>query len=296
MNPHLVRGHRLTFAIAALALTLGGSGRSAIAQDPAPPAAKKWDERLAEMKEVVRSLTVVAIDDKGKETPATLSEEPLHRWTDPTRDFDGGALWVWRASGRPVAIVGVELYTMWSLEFAAITPGLVKADGGGVRWAPRKGAVVFREIPDAPAVAETDAGRLRQLRDLARRFTPREYYVGGTGQHYALRLLPHPIDRYSDAASGVVDGGIFVCANGTNPEAILVIEARRNGDGPAKWSFAALQFSHAEVTLKLGSRDVWTAQSKDTGRRSSPDDPYYDLLVPRRHTARDTSPSKKAEP
>ncbi len=48
--------------------------------------------------------------------------------------------------------------------------------------------------------------------------------------------------------------------------------------------------------IKLGWRDVWTAQSKDTGQRSRPDDPYYDLLVPRRHTARDTSPSKKAEP
>ncbi len=192
------------------------------------------------MTQVVASLKVVAIDDQGKETPATMSDGAAHRWTDPTRDFDGGALWVWRASGRPVAVVGAELYASWSLEFVSMTPGLVKAVDGRVRWRPRKG-VEFHEIPAAPAVAGTEVGRFQQMRDLARRFSPREYWLKNEGnvQSYALRLLPHPIDRYSDPASGVVDGGLFVCANGTNPEAFLLIEARRRSSGPPKWSFAA---------------------------------------------------------
>ena len=115
------------------------------------------------MEQLVRSLKVVAIDDRGKETLASLSEEPLHRWTDPTRDFDGGALWVWRASGRPVAVVGVELYAMWSLEFVSVSTGIVRSDNGLVQWKPQKAGVEFQEIPEAPAPASTEAGRLRQM-------------------------------------------------------------------------------------------------------------------------------------
>ena len=296
MNPHPVRGSRLVFAFTAIALACGVAERNASAQDPATPAAQKPDARLEEMKQVVQSLKIVAIDEQGEETPATMSEGPLHRWTDPTRDFDGGALWVWRTSHRPVAVVGAELYAWWSLEFVSVTPGLVKADNDRVHWAPRKGGVEFHEIPDAPSVATTEAGRFRQMRDLARRFSPREYYVGGNGQHYALRLLPHPIDHYSDPGSGVVDGGFFVCAHGTNPELLLLIEAQRRGGASPKWWFAAAPFSHAEVSLKLGSRDVWTAPSKDTGQSAGPHDTYYDVLVPRLDSARERAPSPKAKP
>jgi hypothetical protein len=296
MNPYPVRGSHLALAFTAIAFAGGVAARSAIAQDPATPPAQKPDDRFEEMKQIVRSLKIVAIDEQGKEIPATLSEEPLHRWTDPTRNFDGGALWVWRTSHRPVAVVGAELYTWWSLEFVSVTHGLVKADNDRVHWAPRKGGVAFHEIPDAPSVATTEPGRFRQLRDLARRFSPREYYVGGNGQHYALRLLPHPIDHYSDPGSGVVEGGLFVCAHGTNPEALLVIEAQRRGDAPAKWVFAAVPFSHAEVSIKLGSREVWKAPSKDTGQSAGPNDTYYDVLVPRLGSARELAPSKKAKP
>jgi hypothetical protein len=293
MNSHLARGTRLAFACTALAITLGGSDQYARAQAPATPDAKKSDVRLKEMEQLVRSLKVVAIDDRGKETTATLSAEPLHRWTDPTRDFDGGALWVWRTSGRPVAVVGVELYAMWSLEFVSVSTGIVRSDDILIHWKTRKAGVEFQEIPDAPVPADTKAGRLRQMSELAKRFSPREYWINGNGQHYALRLLPHPIDRYSDPVSGVVDGGLFVCANGTNPESLLLIESRRRVDGPPKWSFAAAPFSRAEVSVKLGSHDVWTSPSKDTGKPPSPADPYYVIMVPRNFSERVPAPRKK---
>ena len=201
---------------------------------PSQPRADHRAERLEEMKQIAGSFKVVAIDEHGQQTPASLSAEPLHRWTDPTREFDGGALWVWRASGRPVAVIGIELYARWSLEFVSVSTGLVKADDGHVCWTPRKGGVEFREIPEAPAPAADAAERLRQMRDLAKRFSAREHWVNrdGNGQHYALRLLPHPIDRYADPGSGVVDGALFVYAYGTNPESLLLIEARRRGADP----------------------------------------------------------------
>jgi len=299
MKLHLVCELTLISTLVIIFVPPGAFGRRVSAQDPTSAAqeAEQRAARLEEMKQLVRSFNVVAIDDQGKQTPATLAEDPLHRWTDPTRNFNGGALWVWRESGRPVAVVGVELYRLWSLEFVAVSTGRVTAsnDDGSVRWTPRKGSVEFHEIPEAPAPAAGEAERLRQMRDLTKRFSAREYWVGGNGQHYALRLLTHPIDRYSDPTSGVVDGALFVYANGTNPESLLLIEARRRGNDPPKWSFAAAPFSHAEVSLKLGSRDVWTSKSKDTGPSATPEDAYYDTLVPRNFSARRRVRTKQAK-
>ena len=232
------------------------------------------------MKEIVQRFRVATIDDRAKSAPATLAPEPLHRWTDPTRPFSGGALWAWRSSGRPVAIIAIELYGAWSLEFVSLSTGRVQAHNGGIHWNPSKGGVGFREVPDSPAPAADEAGRLRQMRDLARAFTASEDWAN---RHHALRLLPHPIDRYADPASGLVDGAIFIYANGTNPEVLLMIEATRHGDGPPKWMYAAAPLSKAELKLKLGPQDVWTCPSKREGPLS-PDETYYVELTPRRRT------------
>jgi hypothetical protein len=271
------RATRWTLTRAALILAVIAAYRSP-AQDPDRPSAKGQEQqKLEEMRQVVRRFQVASIDEGGRQTPATPVAEPLHRWTDPTRPFSGGALWAWRSSGRPVAIIAIELYDSWSLEFVSLSTGPVQADDGAIRWVPSKGGVAFQAIPDAPAPAADEAGRLRQMRDLARAFTAREFYKD---RHHALRLLSHPIDRYADRASGLVDGAIFAYANGTNPEVLLMIEARRQGDGPPGWTYAAAPLSKAELTLKRGPRDVWTSPSKDV-RTLRPDETYYIKLTPR---------------
>ena len=283
MNKSLVRVLGLASVSAALIVGLGGDERRASGQDPAP-AGKKADERparLAEMEFIAQAIRVVAIDDQEQQVPAVMAPKPLHRWTDPTREFSDGGLWVWRSSGRPVAVIGIELYSYWSLEFVSLSTGRVKAEYGRVRWTPQKGGGDFKDVPDAPRPAETEAGRLRQMSELAKRFSAREVWVNATGQHYALRLLPRPIDRYADSGSGVADGGLFIFANGTNPEILLMVEARKRGEGPPKWMFAAMPLSHAEVSLALGKQDVWTSPSKDAGQGVRPSDPYYDVLTPR---------------
>jgi hypothetical protein len=130
-----------------------------------------------------------------------------------------------------------------------------------VHWAPKAAGVEFREIPGAPAPAAGAAEQLRQMRDLANRFTAREFWHV-TAQHYPLRLLPHPIDRYSDAKSGLIDGAIFIFANATNPEVLLLIEARRRGEGPPTWSYAAETLTTAAPTLMLDRKEVWSSGSK----------------------------------
>lgn len=278
-----VRVLGLVSVSAALIVGNGAHERRASGEDP-PPAAKNADERperLAEMEFIAQSIRVVAIDDQEKQVLAVMAPKPLHRWTDPTREFSDGGLWVWRASGRPVAVIGIELYSYWSLEFVSLSTGRLKGEYKQVRWTPQKGGGDFKDITDAPEPAASEAGRLRQMRDLAKQFSAREVWVNATGQQYALRLLPHPIERYSDSTTGVVDGGLFIYANGTNPEVLLMVEARKIGEGRPKWMFAAMPLSHAEVFLKHGARDVWTSPSKDAGTRVRPSDAYYDVLTPR---------------
>ena len=283
----------------------GRPGSEPSGQAPDRPAAKEDDRvaRLAEMKQIAGTFQAAAIDG-GTRTPVALVPEPLHRWTDPTRENSDGALWAWRSSGRPIAIIAIELYpqdktfgTIWALEFTSLSTGPIEVEGGDhfdmfcedlpppradgrLRWAPAKGGLEFREIPDAPAPAKTEAERLRQMRDLLKRFSAREFY--DITAQVALRLLSHPIDRYADAASGLVDGAIFIYANGTNPEVLLVIEARRPGTGSPSWSYAAAPLTRAEPTLRLGRQDVWTHPPEEV---PSPDDTYFLARKPRRRSA-----------
>ncbi|MFI5457622.1 MAG: hypothetical protein ACHRXM_19440 [Isosphaerales bacterium] len=276
---------RLLPTFVALLIAPGPDGHRVSAQDSAPLAAKKEDgraERLDEMKQIAGSFQAAAIDG-GSRTPAAMAHDPYYRWNDPTREFSDGTLWFWRSSGRPIAVLAIELYphnnafgTVWNLEFTSLATGPIEVEGGEhfdtryadlyppradgrLRWAPVKGGIEFREIPDAPAPADTEVERLRQMRDLAKPFSAREHFHS---QDYTLRLIPHPIDRYSDAASGLVDGAIFLYANGTNPEVLLMIEARRRREGPPYWSYAAAPLARAEVTLRLGRQDVWSHNSK----------------------------------
>ena len=196
-------------------------------------------QRLAEMTQIAQGFKFAVVDGVNR-TPAKLLPDPSHRWTDPTRPFSGGALWVCKSEDRPVAVLGIELYAAWSLEFVSLSTGLVEAQDDSLRWRPQKAGVKYSEIAGAPAPAGDEAQRMRQMKDILRRIGAREFY---DNKHYALRLLAHPIDRYADPASGVIDGAIFIYANGTNPEILLLLEARRNDKGTPTWTYAAAPLS-----------------------------------------------------
>jgi hypothetical protein len=302
MNPLISCSRRSLRALAAVLIAVGIDATTLVAQDSAAPAAQKEDDRahrLGEMKEIATSFRAVAIDG-GTRIPATIPHDPLYRWNDPTREFSDGTLWFWRASGRPIGVVAIELYpqnkgfgTIWNLEFTSLSTGPIEVEGGehfdkiyadlhrpradgSLRWAPPKGGTVFREVPGAPSPAGTEAERLRQMRDVLKRFSARELFKS---QEYALRLIAHPVDRYSDQGSGLEDGAILLYANGTNPELLLLLEARRRAEASATWWYAGAPLARAVVTLRLDRQDVWSHKSKDV---PSPEDTYFLARKPRR--------------
>jgi hypothetical protein len=279
------------------------TGRPACSQQSAPPATKKVNDpvaRLAEMTHIARSFHAFAIEG-GNRTPASMAPKPLCRWNDPTREFSDGTLWIWKRESRPIAVMAIEFYPQdkaygrfWALEFTSLATGLFEVEGGEhfdklygdmhpprpdgtLLWHPSQGGIDFRAIPDVPVPAATEAERLRQMREILRNFSAHEVYPANL-QKCTLRLMSHPIDRYSERASGLIDGAIFAYANGTNPEVLLLLEARRTGAGQLAWSYAAAPLARATVALSLRRQDVWEHLVKNV---QADDDTYFLARRPR---------------
>lgn len=81
--------------------------------------------------------------------------------------------------------------------------------------------------------------------------------VGREPQQQELRALTHPIYRYGDGQAELVDGAIFAFAQATDPEILLLLEARRENGKPASWWWAAARMSMVPLDLKYRGQLVW---------------------------------------
>ena len=103
----------------------------------------------------------------------------------------------------------------------------------------------------APSPSQQKTIRGRQLKLLARKFQFSEEFGG---QDYKLRLMPRPLVRYEDPEEGILEGGVFVMAHGTNAEALLILEA--NGK-TKQWQAGFARLGAAELEAKFDSKTVW---------------------------------------
>jgi hypothetical protein len=84
------------------------------------------------------------------------------------------------------------------------------------------------------------------MRQLARRFTVQAEW---RGEKTDCRLLTQPIDRYDDETAGIVDGAVFVFANGTNPEMGLLLECSEE-----LWSYGVFRLTAAKLWAQRDGR------------------------------------------
>ena len=253
-------------AAALVALTLA-------APLPAMPDDSPSMARQARMRELATAVTLV---EAGPGTKVELIPEPIYRFDDPAGGFSNGTLWAFGKAGRPTALLVISLEKngsgklQWLLEVASLADGPLTASGGAGSdpwaWNPKGAGVAFQPLPDAPAPAVDEARRLRQLKEAARRFSVPE-----------RRLLPHPLHRYDDPATGLVDGAVFLLASGGNPEAALLIEARRVGKADPTWSYALARITAANLHVQLDGREV--AEFPGLAR-FDPTEPYFLILRP----------------
>jgi hypothetical protein len=109
-------------------------------------------------------------------------------------------------------------------------------------------------LPRAGVPAETAEARLGQMKKLVRRFSAHEFYTSGRVE---LRLLPAAVHRYEDRQRGLIDGAIFVIAEGTHPEASLFLEAvQPKGQAKPAWQFAIGRSGAAEMVFFYDDKEI----------------------------------------
>jgi hypothetical protein len=181
---------------------------------------------------------------------------PILRYNDPARVYPAAGVWRLGETGRPPLLVSLEYWLRAEtdeprimFEFVSFTDQRLelKADEQ-TTWRGDGGTAIFARIDGAPKPAANDKQRLVQMRSLARRFSASEKHMG---DHSDLRLLPQPLDRYTDPAHKVDDAAIFVFAYGTNPELAMLLEAAEGG-----WHYAVMRMSWAELVVKLDDREI----------------------------------------
>lgn len=206
--------------------------------------------------------------ESAPKTPLELKKEPIFEWSNPVRSgVQQGVVFLWLRDGRPGAVGCVfsepegrlkgrkvihELHALGPEKLVVTRPAESMNE-----WKPQAG-LVRKELPDAPAPADTPAARLLQMRKLAQEFTGDS--IDDKGKHWDLRLLPAPLYRYPTAKTGVVDGALFtfVSTAGTDPEVLLLIEAKEEG-GKRRWEFACGRFSDRSLYVSRKEKEVWSS-------------------------------------
>jgi hypothetical protein len=193
---------------------------------------------------------------------APLNDPVLHRAQD-VHGSSRGSIFLWvEPSGRPAAICDVFLFAEGTGGYSlnnewhslSASPLRVESSYGVLLNATRPG-LEWKPIPNAPAPADTPPGRDRQARRLAERFAADEVDRKNVRSH--LRLLTTPLHRYDTSDSPVSrNGALFAFCQGTDPQLLLLIEARQSGAG-YRWEYAVAGFSNMDLYFRLDGREAW---------------------------------------
>ena len=211
-------------------------------------------------------------------------KQPILRWSNPVRDFvNDGLVFLFLDGERPRCVVTVwarspearlESGEVWC-EFVSLSAQpLVCQRAGRPLWTPKGGGLTEQLFADAPPPAERPAQRLVQMRDLARRFQATSYKLDDP---HELRLLTQPLYRYQSAPAGILDGALFSFAEGNDPEALLLLEAAREGAGkPPQWRYTLALATSYRVSVRLDDREIFSALPYWKNPRT-PSDPYHEI-------------------
>jgi hypothetical protein len=249
-----------------------------LAADPALDASDSDKARQVEVArlapaEAKRIVVLVGDDDPAK---ATLVEQPLLRWSNPTAGSVYGEVYLWTVDRRPAAVASIyrwyHPYKDSTVEFVSVSEQGVQAKEGEVsQWNTRTPGTRFADLAGVPRPAESARARLGQMRSLAREFTTElADKRGGDEVVRKLRLLDQPVYRYESPSHKVLDGGLFAFVEGTDPEAWLMLEAVESSTGRS-WRFALARMNIDALRVRRGDsiaqswdglREAWSDRTR----------------------------------
>ena len=210
-------------------------------------------------------------------------DKPLLVYGDSARNNADGTLWAWGREGRPLAVL--ETYRNTSqggprasaITLTSTEKVVLKTRLFAQEWQPAQTQIAPRPLPDADAPADREAVRLRQLKELARRFTAHEFWDPDNSR-FELRLLVQPVHRYREEKGKLWDGAIFVLAHDTNPEVLVLIEALGETLDKSRWHYSLARLGSAELHVEIDGAEVWK-QDRTPGVVGRPTDPFWLFLT-----------------
>ena len=275
MNHNITKLVSLTFVLAFAAHMNADETESEREKTTKPPVSKA-------LKDARDHVSVFQIHQSQKDGPVAVEmvANPLLTFGDATRGNEAGTLWAWGTTGRPLAMMEqfrpVENQTTWIHAWTVTSPSLLTFDEiAGQQWKTASSHFELMDVPDAPKVSLQPTMRLRQMKEISRRFQAHEFWDPDNSR-FELRLLIQPVHRYADESQSVIDGAVFVLAHDTNPEILVQLEA--HGDnGDARWKVSFSRLGSAELHVLLDGKEFWTAP-RTPNVVGEPTDPYWLML------------------
>ena len=265
-------------------LLLGLAGARVAAQpapDDSPAATDSEMAKKDRLAFILKEFATYSLSAPGAgERPFARREEPLVRYSNPVRNaFSDAAVFLWLDGARPRAAASISIRGNRAVgrEFSSLSAEPLECRGeAGEHWTPKSAGLAEQDLPDAEAPDASDKRRLVQMRRLARRFRFVMKETATTNQT-ELRLMSQPIYRFAADKAGIVDGALFAFAEGTDPEALLLLEAVRSAGESLTWRYTLARLTSRPLEADLDERRVWSAEGFWANPRS-PSDPYVEIV------------------
>ena len=218
--------------------------------------------------------------DSASQKAYVLEPKPLLRWSNPISGVVDGSLWLWTHEGRPVATVDIfsgNKGLSWNQQWQSLSAGPFECkQNDKVRWTPQQPGLELKPVPGVASPAKTAAGRLTQMRAIAREFTIEDdFKTQFQGKEFAtheLRLLAQPLYRYGGDEQPVKDGALFAFVLATACEALLIVEVGAVDSQPV-WQYGLAGQTCYELRAKHRDKIVWTQPCWD--RAFEKTKPYF---------------------
>jgi hypothetical protein len=277
--PRLALRITLVGLIGALAVLVAGFG-GGFADGADEPAT---DATTAFMMSTVRAYTVRGGGTLDRELK--LHPRPILKWTNPVSGIEHGALVMWRDEERPMVFAQVfkipapENFWLHEAQSVASSPLEFRLEER-VTWNPKRGGAEFAPLQGADAPTGKGPALLVQVKTLARRFATTEDFrttPASDATKFELRLVTQPLYQYQSVKLGVLTGCVFAFVNGTDPEVLLVLEARTaQGSGTAEqpaWHYLLCPMTCWKTSAEFDKQPIWSVEEQfgKTGRT----DPYF---------------------
>ncbi len=256
---------RWTFLLFVLLPVWEAQSRPARDESPPEQAARSKREQLSAIYANDAAGYTIYRDASRKET-VELQRDPVYVWTNPIRDGQYGAVFVWTCRGRAEVLGCFFSFIEQGQrklfhEFHSLSPSVLDVNRTKSNtWVPEAPGIALTPFAEAPAPASSGPRRLAQMRALTHDFSAST--KDDKERTWELRLLPQPFYRYQSTDPNVLDGALFafVTSAGTDPEALLVIEARKPAaNANPVWQYAIARFTDLNLWVRLKGQEVFTA-------------------------------------